>query len=124
MRIKRSQFDLLLEQAIAELPAQFAKWLDEVPIIVEDEPSARLLEEMGIDKDGDLLGSYNGVALTCRSVDDSAHIPDHIMIFRRPLIAMCQSTEELRLEIRKSLLHELGHYAGLDEDDLKDLGYD
>jgi len=124
VKIKRSQFDLLLEQALAEFPPQFAKWIDEVPIIVEDQPSQRLLDEMGIDEDGELLGSYNGVALTHRSVEESAHIPDHIMIFRRPLIAMCQSPQELRLEIRKTLLHELAHYAGLDEDDLKNLGYD
>ena len=123
MRIRRATFDAMVEEAIAELPPAFAKWLDEVPVIVEDEPSAELLEELGMDEDGDLLGSYHGVALTRRSVSDSPHLPDEIMIFRAPLIAMCRNRQQLRAEIRKTLLHELGHYAGFDEDDLEDLGY-
>jgi predicted Zn-dependent protease with MMP-like domain len=123
MKIKRSEFDRMLEAAIAALPPQFAKWIDEVPIVVEDDPSPELLEEMGVDGEGDLLGSYHGVALTQRSVEDSARLPDQILIFREPLISMCESREELAMEIRKTLLHELGHYAGLDEDDLENLGY-
>ena len=123
MRIKRREFDALLEQALAALPPQFARWVEEVPIVVEDEPSEDMLEDFGVDESGDLLGSYHGVALTLRSVEDSARVPDQIMIFRRPLIKMCHTPEELTHEIRKTLLHELGHYAGLDEDDLENLGY-
>lgn len=123
MRIRRREFDAMLEEALAALPAQFARWLDEVPVIVEDEPSAELLEDFGIDDDGELLGSYHGVALTLRSVQDAARLPDQIMIFRRPLMAMCRNRDELRGEIRKTLLHELGHYAGFDEGDLQAMGY-
>ena len=123
MRITRRNFDAMLEQAIDELPKKFARWLDEVPIIVEDEPPDDLLDELGIDADGDLLGSYHGVAITRRSVEDSPHLPDQIFLFRRPLMAMCDTPEELAKEIRKTLLHELGHYAGFDEDELEDMGY-
>ncbi len=123
MRIRRKAFDALLEAEIAALPPQFARWLDELPIIVEDDPSDELLDEMGLDEDGELLGSYHGVALTRRSVEDSGHLPDQIYIFRRPLVAMCRNEDELRAEIRKTLLHELGHYVGLDEDDLDAMGY-
>ena len=123
MRITRRNFDAMLEQAIDELPKKFARWLDEVPIIVEDEPPDDLLDELGIDADGDLLGSYHGVAITRRSVEDSPHLPDQIFLFRRPLMAMCDTSEQLAKEIRKTLLHELGHYAGFDEGELEDMGY-
>lgn len=123
MKIRRREFDRMLEEALDALPEPFAKWLDEVPVIVEDEPSEELLEEMGIDEAGDLLGSYHGVALTCRSVEDGVRLPDQILIFRLPLVELCHTREELAQEIRKTLLHELGHYAGLDEDDLEQMGY-
>lgn len=123
MRIRRSEFDRLFEQALAALPERFAKWVEEVPVILEDAPAPELLEEIGADEDGELLGSYHGVALTRRSVEDSGRMPDQILIFRRPLLAMCRNKEQLAAEIRKTLLHELGHYAGMDEDDLDRLGY-
>lgn len=123
MTISRQKFDFLLEQAIDDLPPQFAQWLDECPVIVEDEPSAEMRRDMGVDEDGDLLGSFNGVAITMRSVDEAAGLPAHIMIFRKPLMDMCESEEELADEIRITLLHELGHYAGFDEDDLERMGY-
>src|SRR4051812_30602257 len=118
MKITRKAFDALLEKAIDDLPPQFARWLDEVPIIVEDQPPP----EDG-DDDAETLGFYHGIPLTQRHVEDSGSPPDQIRIFRRPLIKMCRSLEELDREIRKTLLHELGHYAGLDEDDLEKLGY-
>jgi predicted Zn-dependent protease with MMP-like domain len=121
--MRRREFDVLFEQALAELPPRFAKWVDEVPVILEDEPSEELLDEMGLGADGELLGSYHGVALTRRSVEDSGRLPDQILIFRRPLVAMCATRDELAREIRKTLLHELGHYAGMSEQDLDDLGY-
>jgi len=123
MRIKRKAFDALVDKAIAELPPQFARWVDRVPIIIEDEPSEETLEEFGVDDEGTLLGSYQGVALTHRGVEDSGMLPDQIMIFRRPLMEMCADAAELEREVRKTLLHELGHYAGLDEDDLEKMGY-
>lgn len=123
MYVSRKKFDALFEQALAELPEKFARWLEEVPVILEDEPPEDLLEEIGVDEDGELLGSYHGVALTRRSVEDTARVPDQIYIFRRPLIEMCEDEGELAAEIRKTLLHELGHYAGFDEDDLEEMGY-
>ena len=123
MRCTRRRFDALLETAIEALPPAFARWLDEVPIIVEDEPPDEMLDELGIDEDGALLGSYHGVAITRRSVEDAPHVPDQIFIFRYPLIEMCESEGKLAEEIRKTLLHELGHYAGFDEDELEDMGY-
>ena len=123
MRISRDKFDSYIEAAIEELPPEFKKWLDEVPLIVEDEPPQYLLDEVGVDEEGELLGNYNGVALTHRSVSDSGQTPDHIYIFRQALVDMCETEEELALEIKKTVFHELGHYAGFDEEDLENMGY-
>lgn len=123
MRVPRRIFDALLEESIDSLPPQFARWLEEVAIVVEDEPSAAILREMGMEEDDDLLGSFTGHAITRHSVDDTGNLPPQIMVFRQPLMDLCRNREELGVEIRKTLLHELGHYAGFDEDDLEQMGY-
>jgi len=123
IQISREGFDALVEQAIAALPEQYAQWLEEVPVIVEDQPTAKQRADFGMDEFGDLLGSYHGVALTNRNSSDDLWMPDQIMLFRQPLMRMCRTREELAAEIKKTLLHELGHHAGLDENDLDDLGY-
>ena len=123
MRVPRKIFDQLLEDSIASLPEQFSRWLDEVAIVVEDEPSPEILREMGMDEDDDLLGSFTGQAITRHSLDDTGDLPPQIMLFRKPLMDICRNRDDLAAEIRKTLLHELGHYAGFDEQDLEDLGY-
>lgn len=117
----------MLESILEELPEQVIAWLDEVPLIVEDEPDPNLLDEL--DQDGvrqgpfDLLGLHWGIALTERSVQHSGTLPDRIMIFRGPILRHVRSRRELRKQIRITVLHEIGHHFGLDEDDLRELGY-
>jgi len=118
MKISRNKFDKLVEDAIASLPPEFAQWIDEVPIIVEDAPSSRRS-----DKDiQDALGFYEGPSLLGR-LENSGHLPPRIVLYRIHLMEVCDSIDELAEEIRKTLLHELGHHAGMDEDDLDRLGY-
>jgi predicted Zn-dependent protease with MMP-like domain len=121
MKITRRKFDAMLEDAIAALPEKFARWLDEVPVIVDDDPPADQGDQD--DEEGTTLGLFDGLEITGRSAEDDVRHPDQIFIYRRPLIDMCDSEEQLAAEIRKTLLHELGHYAGFDEDDLEDMGY-
>lgn len=123
MHVTRQQFDSLLEKAIAELPPAFGKWLDEVPVIVEDFPSRKMLADFGMDEDGELLGSFHGVAFTHRSVEQDGQLPDAIYLFRNPLMEECADEAELAEEIRITLLHEIGHLAGFDEDELEEKGY-
>lgn len=123
MKISRKQFDALLEQAIAALPPQFAQWLDEVPVIVEDYPSKKMLADFGIDDEGELLGSFHGMAFTQRSIEQDGQLPDAIYLFREPLIDESDNEEELAKQIRITLLHEIGHLAGFDEDELEEKGY-
>ena len=129
---ERQRFDTLLEKHLASLPDRFADFLEEVPLVVEDRPSRDLLEEMDMADGDDLCGLHSGVPLTDRSVEDHATIPDQILLFREPIYNMTRHAgrsardrrDELDRQIRITLLHELGHHLGLDEDQLEELGYD
>jgi predicted Zn-dependent protease with MMP-like domain len=113
MRISRKEFDRLLEAAIASLPPQFARWLDEIPVIVEHRPADN--------SDEDAVGLYIGASIHERP--QSGELPPQILIYRIPLMDSCDSRQQLAEEIRKTLLHELGHHAGMDEDELDARGY-
>ncbi|MEM7682054.1 MAG: metallopeptidase family protein [Planctomycetota bacterium] len=128
----RQLFDGLLEQELADLPPQYLELMEEVPLIVEDEPGPRLLEDMGMGPDDDLCGLHWGVPLTERSVEGVPDAPDRMMLFRGPIIRLAdfslknpspEDHAELRRQVHITLLHELGHHLGLDEDDLEALGY-
>jgi predicted Zn-dependent protease with MMP-like domain len=126
LRLTRKAFDRIVEDAIASLPEEFAEWIDEVPIIVEDRPSradAEAVRDPDDDAGDDLgpLGLYVGHGL--EEGRHSGDLPPRIMIYREPLMETCSSREQIEEEIRKTLLHELGHHAGMDEDQLDALGY-
>lgn len=127
----RQQFDDILESILAELPEHLLNLLDEVPLIVEDEPSSLLLAELDIDRrTGDLCGLHWGIALTRKSNLHSGTMPDRIMLFRGPIMRLAHhkptggsAKDSLHEQIRITLLHEIGHHFGLDEDDLAEQGY-
>lgn len=129
MRVKRAEFDRMVEEAIAELPGEFARWLEEVPVIVEDRVGEADLggaegKVEGEEEGGEVpLGMYAGPTLAERGVEGVGGLPGRVMIYREPLMEACTTREQLAEEIRKTLWHELGHYAGLDEEDLERLGY-
>jgi predicted Zn-dependent protease with MMP-like domain len=127
---QRRSFDDLLDEVIAQLPEHLHVLLEEVPLIVEDEPGSTLLREMDIDRrDTELCGLHWGVALTQRSVEQPVGMPDRMMLFRGPILRITgrrrgrPDAPALREQIRITLLHEMGHHFGLDEDDLAELGY-
>ena len=123
MHISRRKFDRLVERAIASLPQQFAQWLDEVPVIVEDTPGpADRPRHDSRDEDDPILGVYQGSSLLGR-LEDSGQLPPRIVLYRRALMEACDSLPQLAEEIRKTLVHELGHHAGMDEDQLAESGY-
>ena len=122
IRISDADFDRAVERALAEIPAEFRRYLENIVIEVQRRPSPELLEEY--DVPGDLLGLYHGVPLDDASPGHIAALPDRILIFRDNLCAMCETREELIDEIRITVLHEIGHHFGLDEEQLEELGYD
>jgi len=122
---QRDHFDSILEELIADLPEHIWEVLEEVPLIVEDEPTRQLLEEMDVQGYGsELCGLHSGIPLTHRSVEHGSRLPDRMMLFRGPIMRVSgRRLRDLREQIRVTLLHEIGHHFGLDEDDLDDLGY-
>ena len=123
-KTKRKHFDELLQKAIADIPARFRKALKNLSIVVEDWPDHELLQELEHDPDEALLGLYVGVPLPERSFGEEPYEPDQIFLFRHPLEKMCRTPGELQEQIRITLIHELAHYFGFDEDYLEELGLD
>jgi predicted Zn-dependent protease with MMP-like domain len=126
----RRRFDRLMDEVLAELPGHILDLLEEVPLVVDDRPTADQLEEQAMDDDSELLGLHDGIPLTERSVQDSGVLPERIHIFRECIIGAATdqagrlTDEALRHEIRTTVLHEIGHHFGMNEDDLADLGYE
>lgn len=118
MRIRRDDFERLVGRALDELPEEFARVMENVAVVVEDEPSAELLLEMGMDPElDDLLGLYQGVPLSARDSFYSA-LPDRIVIYRGPICRATSTRREAIREIRDTVVHELGHHFGFEEEDL------
>ncbi len=122
-RVSKAQFARFVEEAVQELPPRFAELVEEVPIEILDAPTPQLLAEVGVPKGSVLLGLYRGRPRTHRHVSDNGTLPDVILIFQGTIEAVCADEEELRHRVRTTVLHEIGHHFGLDEDDLERLGY-
>jgi predicted Zn-dependent protease with MMP-like domain len=121
--VSKAKFAELVERALSELPPQFASALEEMRLEIRDRPTHKELKSVGLDENNLLLGLYSGVALPDRSVEHSGRMPDVIYIFQEDCELACDSEEELVREVRITVLHEIGHHFGLDEDDLESLGY-
>jgi predicted Zn-dependent protease with MMP-like domain len=119
VRISPEEFTDLVERALDDLPEEFAELLDNVVVTVEDEPSDEDLRSVGLDPEvGDeLFGLYQGVPHPERDSFYSA-LPDRVVLFRGPLVRACTDRRELLREVRDTVIHELGHHFGLDEDDM------
>lgn len=123
----REEFDRLLEEVFAQLPGYVREKLEEVPVIVEDEPDDELRLDMGeteLDEPSDLCGLQHGVPLTEKSDFLAEMSAPVIMIFRGPIFRLSEgSSSELRKQIRITLLHEIGHHFGFSEEQLHAMGY-
>ncbi len=126
---ERDHFDRLLQTVLSALPEHISRMLGEVPLVVEDYPSDEVMASFDMAFRDELCGLHDGVPLTERSVEDSGQVPDHILLYREGVIANAADDTgevhdpELLRQIRITVLHELGHHFGLDEDDLAAIGY-
>lgn len=107
-------FDALVDRALDEIPDELARLVRNVVVLVEADAPA---------DDPDLLGLYDGIALTERWGEPVMELPDRIFVFRNNLLDMCDSVEELEREVRITVVHEVAHHFGIDDDRLHDLGY-
>ena len=116
-------FERLVDRALAGIPSPFREHLAEVAIVIEDEPSDRQLIENGLGPDETLYGLYEGVPRTEWGAD-WAMVPNRISLFRLPLEEDFPDPAELEDEVRRTVVHELAHHLGIDDDRLEELGLD
>jgi predicted Zn-dependent protease with MMP-like domain len=120
----RERFQELVGEALDGIPEPFCRHLEAVQVVIEDEPSASMLREMGLHPRRDtLFGLYEGTPLSERTGGEALVLPDRITIFYRPLVRTFRTPAAIRREIRKTVVHELGHFFGLEDDEIEAEGY-
>lgn len=127
MRLSRERFETLVDRAaeaiLSKLPPDLRDEAEQVYLEIADWPTPEQQRLLADGEDGMLLGLYEGVPLVERRADSIPLQPDRITLFQRPIESVCRTEAELRWQIRKTLIHELGHYFGFDEDELHDRGW-
>lgn len=119
--VTRERFTRLVEEALREIPRRFRNAMQNVAVVVEDEPSADLLEEMEMDPSEALFGLYQGTPLTERSSTYGNTLPDRISIYQIPIEEACADDEEIRECIAETVIHEFGHYFGMSEEEIEEI---
>ncbi len=119
MRMSRQEFERVVTKALDGLPEEVASYLENIAVVVEDDPTDEELVDAGLDPETEtLFGLYQGMALTDRGATYGNVLPDRIVIYRLPLLDECSDRNELIREIQDTVVHEIGHYFGLGEEDL------
>jgi len=121
MRLSRKEFERLVERAIARLPRSFREKLENVAVVVEDWADEETLEEMGIEPPDTLYGLYRGTDLTRRDSGYGNVLPDVITIYQGPIAEDSDSVADMEALVQDTVVHEIGHYFGLDDDRLEEL---
>ena len=117
----RARFEELVAEAVTLIPRRFRREMKNLALVVETEPSAELLEEMEIEPPDSLYGLYQGTPLPERSWAFGNALPDRITIFQRPIEEDCDDEDEMRAVIGETLIHEVGHYFGLSEEEIEEI---
>jgi predicted Zn-dependent protease with MMP-like domain len=121
MKLTHNEFEELVVLALRGLPKFFKKKMKNVDVVVEDRASRDLLSETGLQSPFELLGLYQGVPLDRRGFYYGNVLPDKITLFQLPIESMCQTKEEIEEKVRGVVIHEVGHYFGLDDERLREL---
>ena len=114
VEVSRERFEVLVGEALDAIPAELTALIDNCVVLVEDEPP---------EDDPDLLGLYDGTPLTERDSSYSLVAPDRILLFRQPLLDMCEDEADVVDEVRITVVHEIAHHFGIDEELLEELGW-
>jgi len=117
----RERFERLVAEAVQTIPARFREQIQNLAIMVEDEPDDDLLDEMEIDPPDTLFGLYQGTPLTERRWDHGNALPDRIVLYQGPIEDASDSDEEVVATIGETLIHEVGHYFGMTEEELEQI---
>jgi predicted Zn-dependent protease with MMP-like domain len=122
IEVSREEFARLVEEAVAALPLELRSQLDVVQISIEDEPRDEDYRANGVPDDEDLFGLFEGAALTDCDVGMDAALPNRIRVFQWPHEEVCETMEELREEVFRTVHHEIAHHFGIDDDRLEEMG--
>lgn len=117
----REHFRRLVTEAITLIPKRFRREMKNIALVVEDEPAADLLEEMEIEPPDSLYGLYQGTPLPERTWDYGNTLPDRITLYQHPIVEDCEDEDEIRAVIGETLIHEVGHYFGLSEEEIEEI---
>lgn len=117
--LSSEMFSRLVQQAIADLPPPYARLMDTIAVVVEDEPPRDVLDELDLEEKDDLLGLYQGQSLSDESFFKSGGLhPAQISIYRGPILRQCKTRDDVVQEVYNTLVHELGHHVGLDDEEM------
>jgi predicted Zn-dependent protease with MMP-like domain len=117
----RKRFVSLVEEALREIPRAFRDAIDNVAVVVEDEPSSALLEELDIVPPDTLFGLYQGTPLPDRGSSYGNTLPDRISIYQRSIEEACEDDEDIRTCVAETIIHEFGHYFGMSEEEIEEI---
>ena len=117
----RHEFRTLVDEALASIPDKFREAMHNIAIVVEDEPSLRALADVGIEPPDTLLGLYEGTPLTERQWAHGNVLPDKITLFQIPIEESSSEREDVVIAIAETLIHEIGHYFGLSEEEIEEI---
>jgi predicted Zn-dependent protease with MMP-like domain len=120
--VRRPQFQAIVAQALDGLPAEVIQAMENLEVTIENEPSAEVREEFELAEDETLFGVYRGTPLLERGFGEPL-LPDQIILYQVPLLESFPRRPELIEEIRRTVVHEVAHYLGMDEDEIEELGY-
>lgn len=117
----RAQFQQLVDEALASIPAEFREAMQNIAVVIEHEPTAEQLAEVGIEPPDSLLGLYQGTPLTERQWAHGNVLPDKITLFQRVIEGDSESDDDVIVAIGETLIHEIGHYFGLSEEEIEEI---
>ena len=119
--VTREQFRQLVDEALASIPADFRDAMTNIAIVIEQEPTPAQLSEVDLDPPDTLLGLYEGTPLTERGWAHGNVLPDKITLFQGPIEADSESDDDVVIAIGETLIHEIGHYFGLSEEEIEEI---
>ena len=123
MRMDEETFAEIVQEALESIPEGFRDYLKDIAVDVEDLPNEATCRQMKVRDRRELLGLYHGTPLTERHVEAPYRFPERIVIYQGNIERICRNRRQMVNQIRKTVLHEIGHHFGMDEEDLDDVGY-
>jgi predicted Zn-dependent protease with MMP-like domain len=121
--VTEEEFQGFIDNSFESIPGVFKEKLENLVFIVEDYPSKHDLERLGLKHREQLLGLYSGTPYTYRNTSYMGTIPDRIILFQKNIESICSSVEELKNKVREVIIHEIAHYFGMSEKEIRNAGY-